>query len=193
MNKTRYLVLFIVTSLFLFFAAGSIDLDEFDDEFEAALQEAAEEELAAGAVESDREPANIGEAVDMGDSVWTVLAVEDRGSELESPNEYIDSRETEGTHVWVKVKVENNSNDQQRLFETPTIRDADGRNFSQVDTQTIYLEEGVDTMIAEPIPAGMSKEFEAIYEVAPGAEDLQFMARDFAIMDTSYAPIDLDL
>ncbi len=198
MSKKRYTLVLVVISLFVFFAAGSIDLDdievdeefEMSEEFEATVTTGDDDEVEA---DSDQEAANIGDEVDMGDSVWTVIAVEDRGTELESPNEFIDSRETEGTHIWVQVKVENNSNDQQRLFETPPIKDSEGRNFSQVDVQTMYLEDGVNTMIAEAIPAGMSREFEAIYEIAPGAEGLQFMARDFEMMNTSFAPVDLGL
>ena len=193
MSNSRYVLVGVVTLLFLFLAAGSIDLDE--DDFEVVLTD---DDFAmpsddGAAVDSDAEPASINEAVDMGDSVWTVLEAVDHGGELSSHNEYIDDLTSDGRLVMIRVKVENKSNEQQRLFETPPIQDSEGRKFSQVDTQTMYVPEDSNTMLVDALPAGMSREYHAIYEIAPGAEGLQFMAKDFAMFDASFHPIDLGL
>lgn len=184
-----------VCAFFIFLAFGSIEPDDDGPTVTSPGDEsAAEEGDESGDDDSAQlDIAQIGDEIDMGDSKWIVMDAEDLGSELSSTNQFIDDLNTDGRFVRVEFKIENNTNEEVRIWDTPPIEDAQGRNFEQIDQQSSYLPEDANTLLLEAIPAGMSREFYGIYEVAPGAEGLQFMARDFASFNTSYFPVDLEL
>ena len=159
------------------------DLRRLDDDYQGIVHlEEALDELEAAIT-------GVGDVVTFDDSKWTVLDAEDRGSTLESTNRFLDDMTSQGRFIYVKFQVENLKNSEARVLNSPSIRDSQRREFNQIDRQSLYLPDNAKTMTMEAIPATMSREFHAIYEVAADSEGIEFLARDFSAFGTSIQPI----
>lgn len=137
--------------------------------------------------------AKIGEEVTFdNDSTWIVLDVDDRGNSLKSNNQFKKDAQTDGKFVIVKFKVSNLTNKEERLFAGPKLIDSQGRQFNHYDSQNFYIPKGAKTMSLEAIPAGLPREFYAIYEVPADANGFRFQTRDLkSVFSPDYKLIDL--
>ena len=143
--------------------------------------------------EQRKDIAKIGEVVELKDSQWIVLKVKDRGKKMGSRNRFAEPATTDGRFIEVRFKVTNKKSKEKRILEAPKVRDQQGREFRNFDRQAIFIPKGKKTMTLEALPASMTREFWAIYEVAADSKGLQFQARSFAGVFTEYRWIDLDL
>jgi hypothetical protein len=126
---------------------------------------------------STESEARLREIVRFSDSNWALMEARNLGSVLPGGFE---PKRTRGKFVQVCFRVTNTTEDEETVLFAPTLRDARGRVFQQMDGQEMYLPEGADSMTLEQLPAGLKKEFYAIYEVPDDAVRLQFQARSLA-------------
>lgn len=123
--------------------------------------------------------AKIGDEISFdNDSTWVVLSAEDKGNSLTSNNQFVKDAQTDGKFILVRFKVSNLTNKEERLFSGPKLIDSKGREFKSYDKQSFFIPKGAKTMSLEAIPAGLPREFYAVYEVPADANGLRFQARD---------------
>lgn len=123
------------------------------------------------------EAAKIGDEITFKDSKWTVVTAKDHGTQIRPNNQFLQPAKTEGRFILVHFKVTNLTNQEDRILNTPKLIDSKGREFKDYDQQSMYIPEGAKTLTVEALPAGMTKEFWALYEVPADATDLKFQAR----------------
>jgi len=120
----------------------------------------------------------IGETVKFDDSEWVVLEAKDMGSELKG---LLGDKKTAGTFIRVKFTVKNTGNEEESILDTPNLKADGGASYEQIDDTGLYLPEDANEMALEALPAGLPKEFYAIYEVPKDAvKGLSFEARELA-------------
>jgi hypothetical protein len=135
----------------------------------------------------------IGDTVTLSDSQWTVMAAKNLGPHVKSGNQFVEDLKSEGAaYIGVVFKVTNLGTKEERIFGHPKLRDGLGREYSAHDRATVFLPKGKHSMQLEAVPAGLPKEFWAIYEVPANATGLHFMARELGMRARTY-PIDLAL
>lgn len=123
----------------------------------------------------------VGDTITFDDSEWVVLESVNKGSKIKSNNQFQENLVSEdGVYLMVKFKVKNLTNKEERILDTPKIKDDKGREFKDVDMQSFYLPEGAKTIGLEAIPASMSRTFYSIYEVAGDAQTVYFEARSLS-------------
>jgi hypothetical protein len=136
--------------------------------------------------------AKIGEEVSFKDSTWVVIGAEDKGGLLKSNNQFQEDARTGGKYIMVQFKVTNLGKKEQRIINTPKLIDSEGREYKDLDNQTFYIPQGAKTMALEAIPAGLPREFHAVYEIPGDAKGLRFQARDLSsVFSPDYKLIDL--
>jgi hypothetical protein len=132
-------------------------------------------------------PAAIGETVTLPDSTWSVISAKDLGPEVKSNNQFVEGLKSEGAkYIVVAFKVTNLGSKEERIFGHPKLRDSRGREFDAHDKATFFLPKGKKSMQLEAVPAGLPKEFWAIYEVPADATGFHFMARELAMTARTY-------
>lgn len=137
--------------------------------------------------------ASIGDTVTLSDSTWSVLIAKDLGPIVKSDNQFVEDLKSEGAkYVAVAFKVTNLGSKEERIWGHPKVRDRLGREFDVHDRTAFFLPKGKKTMQLEAVPAGLPKEFWAIYEVPATATGLQFLARELGMRARTY-PINLGL
>lgn len=135
-------------------------------------------DLAAKANEKLPEKlAAVGEWVSLSDSAWAVGGVVDWGHVLPSGNTFVRDAQTTGRFIVVRFNIQNNMQSEERIFADPELVDRRGRRFKTFDRQRRYLPEDAHAVALEALPAGVLRDFWAIYEVADDAEDMAFEAR----------------
>ncbi|MBU0478134.1 hypothetical protein KKC91_06170 [bacterium] len=132
------------------------------------------------------------ESVELRDSVWTVVQVDDVGKQLTSNNLFAENKETTGRFIRICFRVKNKTNKEVRIMDTPKVIDAQGREFREVDMLVAYIPAGTKGMAFEAIPATMEREFWAIYEVSSDSKGLQFQVRELSMFGKK-AVIDIGL
>jgi hypothetical protein len=138
-------------------------------------------------------PAALGETVTLSDSTWSVISAKDVGPEMKSNNQFVEGLKSEGAkYIVVVFKVTNLGSKEERIFEHPKVRDSLGREFDAHDKAVFFLPKGKKSMQLEAVPAGLPKEFWAIYEVPAASSGFSFMARELSVTARTY-PIALGL
>jgi hypothetical protein len=130
----------------------------------------------------------IGDAIVFEDSKWKVLSAENLGSTLTSP---LGDKKTEGTFIKVSFSVVNTTKSEDSILETQKILAASGASYQQLDDVNSYLKEGESEMTLEQLPAGLTKNFSAIYEVPKDANGFRFQARSLSGFGTKYTEVQL--
>lgn len=111
------------------------------------------------------------------DSEWVVVEAKQLGQKLAPTSPFGEAHKTDGKFVYVRFKVKNLTNKQESIFDHPKVVDAKGREFDHYQEQYGYLPKGVKGMTLEQLPASMTKEFGAIYEIPADATNLVFQTR----------------
>ncbi len=144
-------------------------------------------------VKATQAPAKLGDTVAFGDSKWVVSKAERLGPTVKSNNQFqADLKSEGGFFVRVVFKVTNLGLREERLMSQPKLKDAQGREFNEVDNLVFYIPQGKHALMLEAIPPSLPKEFWSVYEVPNDAVGLQFMARELSIAGSTY-PVDLAL
>lgn len=131
-------------------------------------------------VETTSRDATTGSKASFSDSDWEVVSSDDLGSELRG-NLLIENRKSDGgKFIRVRYKVLNKTTGEELLLIPPSIIDARGRRYEELDWAAAYLPEGETTIVGEALPASLVKSFSAIFEVPQDADGLSFLARSFA-------------
>lgn len=133
----------------------------------------------------------IGNMIKFDDSQWVVVGARNDGGTLRSNNMFQKDAKTEGKFIMVRFKVKNLTDKEDRIFDTPRLIDSSGREFREYDDQAFYIPDGAETLEMEALPAGMTKEFYAVYEVPADAKGLKFQARSLGVFGDK-ALIELD-
>lgn len=137
--------------------------------------------------------AKIGEEVTFNnDSTWIVLNAENKGNFLKSNNMFQKDAQSDGKFIVVQFKVSNLTNKEERLFIGPKLIDSKGREFKHYDHESFYIPDGAKTMSLEAIPAGLPREFYAVFEVPADATGIRFQARDLkSVFSPDYKLVDM--
>lgn len=115
---------------------------------------------------------SIGTEVAVGDSrVWAVLAVEDKGQEIQSGNQFIPNPKTSGRFLLVNVGVGNNGDD-SFYIETPKVVDDAGREFD-ANSDAYFLIGDDHKCLLEELNPGLIKACAWVYEVPADATGLK--------------------
>lgn len=123
----------------------------------------------------------LGETVSFKNSDWVILSSASKGKSLKSTTSGYQDAKTDGDYIQVAMKVTNKTDKEERLaLWLPVIVDSKFRQFKNISDEIFYLPDTIKIMRDTIIPAGMSRETTAIFEVAPGAQNLQLIVRDFA-------------
>lgn len=122
----------------------------------------------------------IGHKVEFADSSWVVLSATDFGNRLKSNNSFQEAAQTDGRFISVTFSVHNKTSKEERIIDHPVLVDSKGREFRPLDEQAFYIPKNKKTLALEALPASMTREFFAIYEVAADAVDLRFGARELS-------------
>lgn len=125
--------------------------------------------------------AKVGDTVKFDDSEWVILEAKTLGAKMAPTSPFGEPAKTDGKFVYVRFKVKNLGNKQETIFDHPKVVDAKGREFDHYQQQYSYLPKGVKGMALEQLPASMTKEFGAVYEIPADATALVFQARALEI------------
>jgi len=120
----------------------------------------------------------VGDEVRFGDSVWTVLQAQNKGNFLQSNTEFIENVRTNGKFIMVHFRITNLGTREERFLTPINLIDSKGREFTDYDNQLFFIPEGAKTLTFEAIPAGLPRQFYAIYEVPADASGFRFQARN---------------
>jgi hypothetical protein len=123
----------------------------------------------------------IGDMVKFDDSEWTVVEAKLKGKRLASNNQFQEAAKTDGKFIYVKFKVKNLTNKEERIGGHPKLVDGKGREFGDYDGASFYIGSNEKTIALEALPSSMGKQFAAIYEVPDDATNLSFQARGLGI------------
>src|SRR5262249_3144649 len=118
------------------------------------------------------------------DSTWVVVEVKDLGKVLKENEPDEPEKKADGRFILVRYKVTNTGKQVVWLGDDPEVVDDTKREFKTPgDNQKLYLPKGAKTMGEEEsdqIPAGITREFHALYEVPTDAKGLRLKAASFA-------------
>jgi hypothetical protein len=123
----------------------------------------------------------IGDTVKFDDSEWIVLAATNKGRRLKSNNRFRkDAVSDGGIYFIVQFKVRNLTKKEERILDTPKIKDDLGREFKMIDMQSFYIPKGAESMGLDALPSGLPKTFYGAFEAAGDAKTLYFEARSLS-------------
>jgi hypothetical protein len=138
----------------------------------------------AGAKPKNVGTVKVNEELVFPESKWVVVEAKDLGKVIKATNpDDAGEKKTEGRFILVRYKVTNTGRKEIELgWEDPKVVD-DSREFRSLgDEQRDFLPKFAKTMSDEEsthIPAGMTREFHALYEVPADAKGLRLMAESF--------------
>lgn len=127
-------------------------------------------------------PVKGNEELKLHDSVWAVIEAKDLGQLLRSTEGDAPELRTQGRYVLVRYAVRNPGRRRIDLDGDPQLIDGRQRFFDPIGNQEAYLPKGAVTMgdvESDQIPAGLTKEFHALYEVPADARGLRLEAKSF--------------
>jgi hypothetical protein len=118
------------------------------------------------------------------DSTWVVLEAKDLGKELKPTDPDDKPRKTEGRFIQVRYKITNTGKQVVWLDDSdpPLVDDRDRTFESMGDAQKQFLPKDAKTLSeqeSDQIPAGLTREFYALYEVPADAKGLRLKAESF--------------
>lgn len=134
--------------------------------------------------------AKVGEKVTFDDSEWTVTSARNLGGTL--THEFFDNKQSEGNFIKVEFTVKNTTNEEDSIADSPVLIDDQGRKFSMGEELVMFIPGDAKTITLEALPPGLSKKFQAIYEVPDDAKGLAFRARELGF-SPDYKLIDLGM
>jgi len=118
------------------------------------------------------------------DSTWVVVEAKDLGKVLKATEPGDEDRKADGRFILVRFKISNTGKQVVLLGDDPPLIDDRDRTFETLgDRQKQYLPKGAKTLgeqDSDQIPAGITREFHAIYEVPTDARGLRLKAASFA-------------
>jgi hypothetical protein len=122
-----------------------------------------------------------GEPVTVGGATWTVTV---------AGVPRVEGAKTSGRVILVTFKVVNGGTRESDRAVAPTILDGNGREFKCWAEESDWLSDDTRTIDNERVPAGIPREYSALYEVAPDSTSLRLRVRAI----TGYGPYrDIDL
>jgi hypothetical protein len=114
------------------------------------------------------------------DSTWVVVEVKDLGKTLKPTEPDDEEKKTDARFILVRFKVTNTGKNAVWVGDDPNLVDDQERNFVTLTEQKPYLPKGARTLEDEDqIPAGITREFYALYEVPLDAKGLRLKAGSF--------------
>jgi hypothetical protein len=124
------------------------------------------------------------ESLVFNDSTWVVVEAKDLGKVIKATEPGDEELKADGRFIYVRFKIANTGKRVVWLGDDPELTDNRDRTFQTLgDRQKQYLPRGAKTL-GEPdsdqIPAGITREFHAIYEVPADARGLRLKAASFA-------------
>jgi hypothetical protein len=126
----------------------------------------------------------VNEELVFNDSTWVVLEARDLGKVLKSTDPDEQDKKADGRFILVRYKVTNTGKKTVWLGDDPPLLDDKERQFETLgDAQAHYLPKGAKTLgeaDSDQIPAGITREFHAIYEVPTDARGLRLKGESFA-------------
>ena len=130
----------------------------------------------------------IGEEVKFKDSTWVVISAREIGNRLASTDEISENLDSpDGKYVYVKFKVTNETNEEEQISFTPCVRDSKGRRYEELEELSGYLKKGEKDIFQSALPAGLGKEFVAIFELPKNSDDVVFLTRSLDVLKTEKA------
>ena len=126
--------------------------------------------------------ANVGETLTLDESMWTVLDVQNLGTDLEPTSSFGTAKRTSGEFLQVHYKVTNNGRKQETLLETPKIVDKGGREFGHVEMESDYIPKASKAAILETLQPSADKEFYTVIEVPADATGLRIQLTGLGVL-----------
>ncbi len=148
--------------------------DAIRDPAEQAVQVQAQTRTGPKDDQRAKPPVETSAVLEFKESRWTILKVEEKGQALKSNEQAQQEARTDGKFVLINFKVENTSDQEQWIADVPKLVDSKGRKFKQYGFQSFYFPRGGKGLNGEMLPAGVAKEFWAIYDVPADAKDIRF-------------------
>jgi hypothetical protein len=137
---------------------------------------------APAAVAPAAQASKIGDTIKFDDSEWSVIEAKDKGKTLKSNNQFEENAKSDGKFVLVHFKVKNTTNKEDRIMDGPKVVDSQGREFKNYDNEAFFIPNNTKTLGLEALPSSISKDFWAVYEVAPDSKGMSFEARALSAM-----------
>jgi hypothetical protein len=126
----------------------------------------------------------VNESLIFNDSTWVVVEAKDVGKVLKPTEAGEEELKADGRFIHVRFKVTNTGKKVVFLGDDPELVDDKEREFTTLgDNQKAYLPKGAKTLgevDSDQIPAGITREFHALYEVPADAKGLRLKAASFA-------------
>lgn len=139
------------------------------------------------ATEAPAAAPGVGVAVKVGDSEWTVDAVEDKGQTLASGNDFIDDLTTSGRFVQVNLRVKGTGADPVTV-SAAKVKDSAGREFEANSDAAIMINTDA-SCIYETINPGLEVGCVWVYEIPADGTGLRLMA----VTGMFDSPVEIDL
>lgn len=154
-------------------------------------EEVEQKEDAKEEPEEPEEPAGIGDTVAVGDVEWTVTSAK-QANQLTQQGVPSDFAKTEqGNFVIVDFDFTNNGGEAITLDnESLALVDSEGRESGPSSDAILYVPDE-RRIFLERVNPGVTKQGEAIFEVAPGASGFQLQAGDAKMFTDDNVYVDL--
>ena len=134
----------------------------------------------------------VGEDVIIKDMRWKILEVKDLGNTLKSDNQFTEDLTTSGKFIMVRFEYENQGKKMKSL-STVNIIDNKDREYTPSSDAYSFISDKERIILLENINPGIIKIGVAIFDVAPDANGLKYVASDLELFSNEKGYIDLGL
>lgn len=179
-SKTVIIIVSILGGLFVFACIGMVVIASLM----STTDDSSTKESSATSTSSDSEEAKqeenknykIGETVKVGKTEWKILEVKDIGNTLKSDNEFIESKETNGRFIKVRVYVKNLASEPESISGFALI-DSKDQKFDPYTESSMYIPEK-EQLFFEQLNPQIGKKMQEIFEVPKEAKNLKIRLYD---------------
>jgi hypothetical protein len=123
-----------------------------------------------------------GEPLKTGDSIWVVADAKDLGKKVDANTSFGEPKETTGRFVQVRYKVTNTGKKPESVLDPPRVVDDQGREFTRLDMESLYVTGKAVTLGIELLPPGMEREYATLVEVPADARGLKLQLRGLGLL-----------
>ena len=187
-----FFVFCAVSSCCIAFVLASDRIREYIDDFRNEIEDIKEneddnnlEQPEEGAANEDAEDESdsqgISSSVETGDLVWTLVSIENMGSEI-SDGSNIFTEETDGYFLKITYTVGNMDTFGYSPV-APTITDSSGNSYEKFGSELFYLEDDENAFLFSFIGSDETETFTSIFEIESGSKNLKLNVSDESILN----------
>jgi cytoskeletal protein RodZ len=133
----------------------------------------------------------VGQDVQVGDVRWKILEATDAGQTLESDNEFIKDKQTQGKFIRLRLEVENLSKEQLNFSEVELVDNQERAFKSSTDVEVMmHVPTEEQCPFFQQLTSNLPKTCQIMYEVPADAQGIKIKVGDLEMMGSDEALIE---